>query len=330
MFVIGLFFLFFTSQIFPVQAAETSPADFTGAETSLSDHQAVVYFIQGTAQILKKNTASWEALSVGTSINEGDQIRTSEASLAEVELDKFLKNTIRIEPNTLAEFASIEPTQIHLTDGTLLNMLEGLPSGSGFEVVSPTAVASVRGTIFVTSYQASVQTQKASVIQGQVELFVPKEPGSPDAKLPGWTVKRYESLQLDFRPEAMANLPKTPTHLITPEDLMDLKAQIEESHSHLEDFHGGAGAAEQAAAAWDEIRTDLHRLETIETGLQQGTSKLLAPKLKQSATLLEGTGQTSDEVQIDSRIVKTDEEQKEQDQLLGAKEAGLGSSDENQ
>lgn len=331
MLVAGLFtFLFFTFLGTPPAAADTSPAVLAEA-TSLTDHEAAVYFIEGSAQILKKNASSWEPLSVGAPIQEGDQVRTAENSAVELEFDKFLQNRSRIEASTLAEFKSIEPTQIHLSDGALLNMLEGLPSGSGFEVVSPTAVASVRGTIFVTSYQASAQTQKASVIQGQVQLFVPTAPGSTETNLPSWQIKRYESLDLDFRPEAISSLGKSRTRLITPEELAEARARAEDSLSHLEDFHGGSIAIEQAAAAWNELLTDVNRMKSINDVLAERASRLLSPQLVKSAASLDSGGRSHafDEVAIDSRVIKTEAEAALQNQLIGAREAGLGSPDED-
>jgi hypothetical protein len=72
-------------------------------------------------------------------------------------------NLARIEENTLAEFVSIEPTEIYLRDGSIFSLLENLKKDEPYQISTPTAVASVLGTFFRVTYHDSSNVVTASV-----------------------------------------------------------------------------------------------------------------------------------------------------------------------
>ena len=45
----------------------------TSAEKSLIDHEAVIYQIQGSVELMRKGEGAWSAASIGQRIQEGDQ-----------------------------------------------------------------------------------------------------------------------------------------------------------------------------------------------------------------------------------------------------------------
>lgn len=129
---------------------------------SLEDHRATVFNVSGEVKILKKGSEEWLLVQKNMPLEQGDQILTGKDSFVEFAYDRHFLNIARIEQNTKAEFLSIEPTDLHLEDGTIFNALDGLAGGS-YQISTPTAVAGVRGTTFDFAYDAGSQTVEVNV-----------------------------------------------------------------------------------------------------------------------------------------------------------------------
>jgi hypothetical protein len=104
-----------------------------------------------------------------------DQVRTGEASKLEIKVGE--KNHIHIDANTkmvLIREEKIEDDQeiiIELMAGTIRSKLDDL-EGQAFSIRSPVAVAGVRGTDFVTSFNPALGAKAfaLTVISGAVEV----------------------------------------------------------------------------------------------------------------------------------------------------------------
>lgn len=131
---------------------------------SLQDHLAKVVSLSGTqGRVLKEGTDHWVPVQKGMVIGAGDQIITDKDTLVIVSYDLLSKNMVKIDSNTKAEFRSIEPTDLHLEDGSVFNILDGL-SGVPYQISTPTAVAAVRGTHIPVSYTAATGAFYAAVL----------------------------------------------------------------------------------------------------------------------------------------------------------------------
>ena len=108
-----------------------------------------------------------------------DQINTGDASKIEIRLSP--KNHMRIDSNTKLtlerpgkeEKSGKEMIMIKLMAGTVRTKLDGLmESNEVFSIRTPSAVAGVRGTDFVTSYNPALGAKAFSltVIKGEVEV----------------------------------------------------------------------------------------------------------------------------------------------------------------
>ena len=153
----------------------------------MNDHLARVFDVKGDVRILKKGTEEWVKIKKDKVIEVGDQILTGKDSFVEIVYDPFFLNVARIDEKTKAEFRSIEPTDLHLEDGSIFSALDGLSKGDSYQISTPTAVAGVRGTHFDVAYEAATRIFFAATIpvddNHMSEIYigpVTVEPGSPD------------------------------------------------------------------------------------------------------------------------------------------------------
>lgn len=161
----------------------------TAALEELEDHKAEVFFVKGEVKMMKKGTDAWTLAEKGMTIDEGDQILTSEGGYIEIAYDKHYLDIARIGEKTRAEFLSIEPTNVLLEDGSIFSALDGLPKGSSYKVTTPTAVAAVRGTHFDVSFSSATKEFFAATIpvtddghESMIEVINLKPDGSEGPK----------------------------------------------------------------------------------------------------------------------------------------------------
>lgn len=137
---------------------------------SAEDHRAEVFQLEGDSRILKKDSEDWTRVKQGMSVEKGDKIYTGEGAFILIHLDAYYLNFVRIDENTQAEFRSIEPADIFLSDGSLFSQLDGLAKDSVYAIATPTAVSGVRGTSFLRRFDASRMEDTTQVASGIVEL----------------------------------------------------------------------------------------------------------------------------------------------------------------
>ena len=133
-----------------------------GQDNGLRDHLAKVFNFDGDVRVLKHGSSQWMKVQKDMLLETGDQILTAKKSSIEIAYDPYFLNIARIEQNTKAEFRSIEPTDLHLEDGTIFSALDGL-AGNNYQISTPTAVAGVRGTTFDVSFDAPTGAIEANV-----------------------------------------------------------------------------------------------------------------------------------------------------------------------
>lgn len=111
---------------------------------------------------------AWEPAFVEMSIFLGGEVRAGEASTARLKLEESL---IRVAPNTI--FTLNQPDeqtlQLDLQEGQIWLNVEGLAPGESFQVETPGASASVRGTRFSVRVNEK-QTTFVSVAGGTVNV----------------------------------------------------------------------------------------------------------------------------------------------------------------
>ena len=129
------------------------------------DGLAVVHKIFGYAVLTSPGSPIEKKLKAGDSIRAGDQIQTGQGGGLTIYFDHKKQNAVRIPAETTAVFTSIEPTNIELKNGTLLNVVDGQIEGSSWKISTPSAVAAVRGTVFIISYGTSLGDYYAATLE---------------------------------------------------------------------------------------------------------------------------------------------------------------------
>ena len=114
-----------------------------------------------------------ELLKVGETLEIGDE------SYADLSYDKDWKNIVRVEANTKLKIISIAPGRVDVSQGGVFAKLKKLPEDSSFEVRTPTAVATVRGSEYRTTFLLG-QTDVFNAASSRIVVYGVKEDGSVD------------------------------------------------------------------------------------------------------------------------------------------------------
>ena len=145
----------------------------TGAPASF------VTFFTGSATI-QRGSGPMAPVQLKDQVLDGDIIRTGEKSSVIVQSTDGL--VLRIEQKAevaISSFNAVVKREISLSKGKVLSSVAKLKKGSEYRVVTPTAVASVRGTEFLTEF-----TGKSSIIAvGKGSVSVKKTTGAVPEKV---------------------------------------------------------------------------------------------------------------------------------------------------
>ncbi|MBF8285768.1 MAG: cartilage oligomeric matrix protein, partial [Anaerolineales bacterium] len=132
------------------EAATPSGAS-TPADTATGSRTANIAELAGTAQKRTNEQNAWGEAALGETLAVGHQIRTAADSVATLH---FSEGTIaRVAPASLVTITELEGdtanpiTRLQLALGKIFVILSGTAGEGGFEVETPSGVASVRGSL---------------------------------------------------------------------------------------------------------------------------------------------------------------------------------------
>ena len=153
--------------------------------------------ITGTATITR-GVATIPA-AYGTKIDVGDRIVTGAGSNVTVtltdgsQIEVTDSSNLTIDENTLNPDGTRASTKVSLLSGLVRSLVRSTPgTPPNFEVHTPNAVASARGTSYDVDHQTGVQDDKyknctefshVSVFQGTVDVYNPTNPSSPTVQV---------------------------------------------------------------------------------------------------------------------------------------------------
>lgn len=123
----------------------SSPAAVFAAEP------ARIVSLSGDVKARSSATDSPRAARNGEKLETGAWISTGADSSCEIAIGNGGKSAVKIRSQASARITSLSPVRVDLENGKILALVRGLKEGSTFEVGTPAAVASVRGTIFTAS-----------------------------------------------------------------------------------------------------------------------------------------------------------------------------------
>lgn len=208
--ILSILTILFSSSLFA--ESTTAPLD-----DSSSDGIAQVYKLQGGAVLTQKGSPIERNLKVGDKIQAGDTIVTLRGASLTITFDRNKLNMVRISADSEVTFTNIEPTDMKIETGSIFNVVDGLASGSTWKVSTPSAVAAVRGTVFMTTFmngefyaatlsvpddgKDSMITVQPTEGDGIAKIFEGKEIAFKDA-VPG------QEIVEDLNPDKVAQLLK--------------------------------------------------------------------------------------------------------------------------
>lgn len=142
---------------------------------SVYANQGLFMVVKGEVKVMSASQSAVSA-KVGTKVNVGDVIETGTDSRAKIVMVD--RNVINLSPNTkmkIEEYSSeakSKNVKLSLLEGKIRNNVEQKYDNdkNKFEVRTPTAVAGVRGTQFITSYSPQTKATEVITLHGQVEF----------------------------------------------------------------------------------------------------------------------------------------------------------------
>ncbi len=135
-----------------------------------------VMSLEGTATV-SNSTVSGKPIQEGDVLKTEDLITVGAGSYVDLAYDKDWNNVTRVEENSKVRLRSLYPTTVELEEGGVFAKLKSLPKDSTFEVKTPTAIASVRGTEYRTTF-LSGETQIYNVSDSDVYVYGLDDSGS--------------------------------------------------------------------------------------------------------------------------------------------------------
>jgi uncharacterized pyridoxamine 5'-phosphate oxidase family protein len=147
--------------------------------SSSTKSQTFVTFCTGDAT-LQRGSAAQTPLQIKDQLQDGDTLKTGAKSYVVVQNTDGL--VLRIEQNTelaMSSFNSAAKREISLSKGKVLSSVGKLKKGSEYTVKTPTAIAAVRGTEFLTEFNG----KNSIVAVGKGKVSVERTSGNPDGKI---------------------------------------------------------------------------------------------------------------------------------------------------
>jgi hypothetical protein len=121
----------------------------------------------GTVEVKKAGSAVWSQGRPKTAVKDGDVVRTGVGSETEIRMDEGHKLTLKEKTTLKVDSGRSPDTRFDLLVGRVRSFVSKLKRQNKFEIKTPVAVASIRGTVF----ELSVDEQGASrlsVLEGIV------------------------------------------------------------------------------------------------------------------------------------------------------------------
>ena len=163
----------YAPRLLAVMVALTATAVLcVGDRAQVAARQAVVTYIYGDVQV-RHGTGGWEAARLNEALQATDAVRTGAGARGEISLGT--DGYVRISENSHLLITSLDSSGVTgfqaIVGGLWVNLEKALAGDSRFEVKMPTAIASVKGTVFRCEVDESGESS-TYVYDGNVELDV--------------------------------------------------------------------------------------------------------------------------------------------------------------
>lgn len=133
------------------------------------DFYCEVMSVEGSVTLSRAGAAGRE-LAEGDLLSVDDRVTVGPSGYVDLAYDRDWNNITRVEENSSVRIRALYPTTVELESGGVFAKLKSLPKESSFEVRTPTAIASVRGTEYRTTYLEG-ETQVYNVSDSDVYVY---------------------------------------------------------------------------------------------------------------------------------------------------------------
>jgi len=117
---------------------------------SQDKQEAELTSFSGEVQVILKGEKDYSSVEEGMKFEAGDEIKVNDGASAELSFNESNTNIVRLGDNSDVKISFSEDEKLELLSGEAFATISELPSGSSFEIRTPTAVSGARGTDWVT------------------------------------------------------------------------------------------------------------------------------------------------------------------------------------
>ncbi len=176
--------------------------------------------IEGTATVTDAAGAE-KPVKKGDELHEGDLLEVGLSSYVDLQYDNNHRNVSRIEADSEVTISQLsqQDLKLKLKLGGVYAKLKALPTNGAFEVQTPTAIASVRGSVYRTTHNDDVGTKVYNLSSSRVSVSAVDASGQPAGS--AVTLDNLEKTQIVKAGEE----PKEPERMSTRE--METAGDIE-------------------------------------------------------------------------------------------------------
>jgi len=139
---------------------------------------ARILHLEGKIAVREPNSAEWKTPRQGTWVEKGSEIKTGDGSSCDIGLGEDHHSMVHMTENTrtILHTLDAEKIRVNLEEGSVFARVRDLKKGSTFEVASPTAVATARGTGWEQSVdEINVFESSVEVVGSSGEIFLVQE-----------------------------------------------------------------------------------------------------------------------------------------------------------
>ncbi len=221
----------------------------------------------GIVEVLLEGTEEYVPAEDGMQLEAGDTLRTSYSGSCELSFNQANTNIVRLEETTSLKLLFTGDEKLEMTQGEVFASISELPSGSAFEIRTPTAVSGARGTDWVTTVSGEdteieaidstpyVRHYESAGVISRQEMPVPAgkktsvrqfQPPEPPRQMAAHRMQKWQGARNVMRQNGQQALMRKPGR--PPFRREEFKEKIQQERPHYLKPRPAAGATTQGNA----------------------------------------------------------------------------------
>lgn len=119
---------------------------------ALFAQSAKIIDLKGAVTVKQERDSDWEKAKINTLLYREAEVKTEKKSECTLAFDDEIENILTIKENSHIKLESILPGNIYLPEGRVFSLIDNISKIQNFEIKTPTAIAGVRGTGWLSSF----------------------------------------------------------------------------------------------------------------------------------------------------------------------------------